>query len=125
MWYAMRAAQSKRPRGHSQLGSGPTMEHLTHQSPTDKSRSADNSSLNMSLDKLPNEALHRILACLPVSSVGAAAETHPALAAAVRTLPELSHVRLRLVMQTGECPRRRPSSATNLMHPGCYSYARK
>ena len=77
----------------------------------------------MSLDKLPNEVLHRILTCLPVASVRAAAETHPALAAAVRTLPELSHVRLRLVMQTGECPRRRPSSATSLMQPGCRPYA--
>ncbi len=101
VWYAMKASKSQRSRGLSQLASGPHM--------------------------LPVGVLHRILACLPIPAVKAAAEAHPALAAAVRTLPELSHVRLRLVMQTGECPRRRPSSATNLMHPasGCYSYARK
>ena len=52
----------------------------------------------------PIEVLHRILACLPASSLASAAATHPALAAAVRTLPELSHVRLRLVMRTGESP---------------------
>ncbi len=36
---------------------------------------------------------------LPASSVAAAAATHPALAAAARALPELSHVHLRLTLQ--------------------------
>ena len=56
------------------------------------------------LERLPAEVLQRVLACLSASSVAAAAVTHPALAAAARTLPELSHVRLRLALQPGGSP---------------------
>ena len=53
------------------------------------------------MEHLPAEVLHRILPSLPASAVAAAALAHPALAAAARTLPELSHVRLRLALQPG------------------------
>ena len=82
------------------------------------------------LKRTPDEVLHRILASLPASSVAAAAVAHPALAAAARTLPELSHVRLRLVLQQSGSPQLSNRGAVLRWHSqagadtGCWSGVR-
>ena len=66
---------------------------------------------------IPIEVLHRILGSLPASSVAAVAVAHPALAAAARTLPELSHVRLRLALQPSGSPQPRSQGAVLRCEP--------
>ena len=63
------------------------------------------------MEKLTEEILHRMLASLPASAVAAAAVAHPALAAAARTLPELSHVRLHLALQPSGSPQPKQQGA--------------
>ncbi len=63
------------------------------------------------MEKLPSEVLAQVLAALPASAVAAAAVAHPALAAAAQTLPELSHVRLRLALQPNGSPQPRRQGA--------------
>ena len=63
------------------------------------------------MEHLPTEVLRLILTVLPASAVAAAAAAHPALAAAARTLPELSHVQLHLALQLSGSPQPRRQGA--------------